>query len=281
MEPFGAVNSFTTAFNGDPSRDRLNLPRGTTYTVQNDLNRLEVMNANEGPAVDRRLQDQFGDFQAYSDRTGEEGAVAEASGRADKNSANDAAQFERATRGMGMSARQQTSATRQLGLARSINRAEAAGGERRGFTGRAKAANASAGGFADALFSQRQSGETAISSAFAAKDAADKKARADKKAARIGAIAQVGGMALSFFSSEQLKHDRGHEAGLLDKLKNVRVNRWQYKGDNKTHVGPFSEEFNKEFGIDTDRPDMINVIDALGVTLGAVKELDKKISYGK
>lgn len=275
------TRGFGETFHTNSNPDFLNQARGTQYEPINDLQRLEVLGANESGPLNERLGTQLGQIQGTADRTGEARAVAEATTKANNASSNDAAQFERATRGMGLSARQQTSANRSLGLARSINRAEAAGGARRGSTDLAKLAQSGSGGFEDAMFGQRVSGETSLASSYAAKKAAEAQADADKKGGFISTVGTVAGAALSFFSSEHVKHDLGHEEGLLSKLNNVRVNRWQYKGDDKTHVGPFAEEFNREFGIDTDRPDTISVIDALGVTLGAVKELNKKISDGK
>jgi len=248
---------------------------------RSDIESLERIAGREGLANDRRLSGDLAMIDDAANRVGEESAVAASNLSAQRQSDNDEAQFERATRGMDLSPRQQKAANRRLGLTRSLNRASAAGSTRRGFTDRSKAASASGQGFSDALFSQRVSGRTGLAQAEGARLSAEAQRDANKKSSKIGLIGSIIGGALSFFSSEELKHDRGHEGDLLKKLKNVRVNRWQYKGDDKTHVGPFSEEFNREFGIDTDRPDMINVIDALGVTLGAVKELDKKISHGR
>jgi hypothetical protein len=270
---FGKTN-FRDEFTGDISRDDLGLDPSRQFGISNDLNRLEVIAANEGQGLDRRLRGTLDRLKRVSDRTYEGDAVEDASARAARGSANEAAQFERSTRGMDLSDRQKTAAARRLGLRRSLNRAAAAGGTRRGFADRAKVVNAQGGRFSDALFSQRAAGETAIGQAWAGRRSGEFQERADKRTQETGGIATV---AKSFFSSEKLKDDHGSAAGLLDKLKNVRVNRWNYKGDKRKHVGPFSEEFNREFGIDTDRPDMINVIDAIGVTLGAVKELSDRV----
>jgi hypothetical protein len=235
--------------------------------------------ANERlPGADSRLSGQLGQIEDVANRVGEEDAVAGASARSDAQSAGDAAQFERATRGFDLTPRQKKASGRKLGLSRAVNRADAAGSVRRGFTQRQNAAEQAGGGFADAIFSQNLNTQRDLATAEVTKNASDAQRKANKRSGALGAIGTVVGSALAFFSSEDLKHDRGHEGDLLEKLKKVRVNRWQYKGDDKTHVGPFSEEFNREFEIDTDRPDMISVIDALGVTMGAIKELDKKVS---
>ena len=242
-----------------------------------DIARLERLAETEGPAIDERLRNELGGITDIAERKGEQVAVDRAKKAAARAAAGDEAQFERSTRGFDLSDRQKKVAGRRQSLSRSLNRASAAGGVRRGFTDRAKAAASTGGSFADALFGQRVSGETSLASSFAGEESARVQEKAAKKSALIGTIGSLAGTALAFFSSEELKHDHGHEPQLLNKLKKVRVNRWQYKGDDETHVGPFSEEFNREFGIKTDRPDMISVIDALGVTMGAIKELDKKV----
>lgn len=248
------------------------------YFASNDLERLEKVAADELGPLDGRISRQLTGLEEIVDRKGEAGAVARAGADAISSSRRDEAQFERRTRGMDLSPRQQRAAGRRLGLARQLNRARAQGETRRGFTDRAAAAASQGGAIADSIFAQRLAGETNLASAYTTKKMADDNKQASKRQGRIAAVSQIAGAALAFFSSEKLKSDHGHEPALLDKLKRVRVNRWKYHGDNKTHVGPFAEEFNKEFGIDTDRPDMINVIDALGVTMGAVKELDRKVS---
>ena len=248
-----------------------------TNAPSNGLQELEVMAMNEQPGIENRLRSEIASIQGTADKTGEQQALAQATISSERASANDEAQFERSTRTLDLSDRQKRVASRRQGLSRALNRARAAGATRRGFTDRAKAAESMGGAFADAMFGQRLSGTEARASAWTQKEGAGILNKANKTASTISTVGKIAGAALTFFSSEDLKHDHGHEPELLAKLKKVRVNRWQYKGDDKTHVGPFSEEFNKEFGIDTDRPDMINVIDALGVTLGAIKELDKKV----
>ena len=80
-----------------------------------------------------------------------------------------------------------------------------------------------------------------------------------------------------FLSSEEAKDKKGKPKGLLDKLKKVRVDRWNYKGDEQEHIGPYAEEFNDTFETGKEHRHGISVIDAVGVALGAIKELDKKV----
>jgi hypothetical protein len=245
--------------------------------AQNDLEKFSQTAIGSTREADQRIQGSLDQLAAVENRVGEQRAVDEAGALSDRLSANRAAQFERATRSMDLSPRQQKAATRRLGLTRSLNRASAQGQVRRGFNQRSRAASGAGASFADAFFSQNLSTQGELGNVFAEQQAADNASKAAKKASAISTIGSVVGMAAMFMSSEKLKDDHGREKNLLDKLSKVRVNRWNYKGDKKTHVGPFAEEFNKQFGTDTDRPDMINVIDALGVTLGAVKELNEKV----
>lgn len=246
-------------------------------TTTNDVMRLKSTAVGElGPTIEG-LSDQISQLEGIANKEGETEAVAKAASGAKRQSELDEAQFERATRGMDLSDRQTKSANRRLGLGRSLARARATGAERRGFTDRAKVAQQVGGSFADALLGQRISGETALASADAAKRAAEEQRRANKKAAKTSLIGTIIGVGLSFLSSEKAKDDLGHEKNLLARLKKVRVNRWNYKGGKREHIGPFAEEFNREFGTGTDTPEGISVIDMLGVTLGAVKELDAKV----
>lgn len=269
--------AFNDAIRSDPNRDDLGLGN-SQFTSDNDLDRLSNIQANEGFALDERLRTQIQGLQDVASRKGEGEAVEKSASQSEAASDRDAAQFERSTRGMGLSDRQRKSSTQRLGLRRSLNRATATGNTRRGFTDRADAAASMGGGFADALFGQRVAGETAIATASVKERAAADQARADKKSSQMGTAGGIVGGIISMFSSESYKDDRGHEPDLLKKLRKVRVNRWNYKGQDETHVGPFSEEFNEAFGINTDRTDMIGLIDAIGVTMGAVKELDAKVS---
>lgn len=207
-----------------------------------------------------------------------QGQVRDARERAGQASDVDFGTFQRKTAGLDLSDRQSAAARKTAGLGRVIAQADAAGQVRRQAIDDQKNIRAAAGGFSDILFGQRAAQSVDAASSEAADTAAAADRKANKKSATAETVGTVIGAALAIFSSEDLKDDRGHEHNLLDKLKNVRVNRWNYRGDNAQHIGPFSEEFNKEFEIKTDRPDMINIIDALGVTLGAVKELDAKVN---
>lgn len=242
-----------------------------------DIGRLEQL---AGPLVGPNLAgltDSISNLEDIENRVGEEQGVREAAFVSGRSSDRDAAQFERATRTFDASERQQRSANRQLGLARKLNRARATGATRRGFADRSKIASQVGGSLADQLFQQQISGARQISSAAGAKKQAKIARDAAKKSGLISTVGTVAGIALAVFSSESLKDKQGPATDLLKKLKKVRVEKWNYKGSTRRHIGAFAEEFNDVFEVNQDNRGMINVIDALGVTMGAVKELDKKL----
>lgn len=86
----------------------------------------------------------------------------------------------------------------------------------------------------------------------------------------------LGPMALA--SSKDMKTDKKPVMGILDAVKEMPVEKWTYKdgaGDGKTHIGPYAEDFQAKTGLGDGKS--ISVIDALGVTMGAVKELAQKV----
>lgn len=90
-------------------------------------------------------------------------------------------------------------------------------------------------------------------------------------AAMFGALGNLTGL---FLSDERAKTDKRPARGVLDAVKGMRVDRWRYKpgrGDEGEHIGPYAQDFARRTGLGDGR--RIGVIDALGVTLGAVKEL--------
>lgn len=113
-----------------------------------------------------------------------------------------------------------------------------------------------------------------------ARDLRDKQKKAGNEAGKMGAIgtglAAIGTAAALFSSSRAIKDPLGPAEGVLDTLAQLPVERWQYKDDDTgPHIGPYAEEFNKAFGL-TDKP-YIMVVDAVGVLLAAVKELNTKL----
>lgn len=91
-----------------------------------------------------------------------------------------------------------------------------------------------------------------------------------------GALGSVAG--LTFGSSKDIKENKRPERSILEAIKKMPVERWNYKDgveDGGEHVGPYAEDFQRETGLGSDKE--IKVQDIVGVTLGAVKELADKV----
>lgn len=103
-------------------------------------------------------------------------------------------------------------------------------------------------------------------------------------ASGLGAIAGAasgGGGFLSILSSKDYKTDKKPAKGSLEKVRKMPVEEWAYKpgiadGGAMRHIGPYAEDFSKATGVGDGKS--IDVISQLGVTLGAVQELDKKVA---
>jgi hypothetical protein len=103
-------------------------------------------------------------------------------------------------------------------------------------------------------------------------------------ARQIPGAGKIGGWAKKglgkLFSDEDLKDNITpiNEDRLLMALAETPVSSWQYKGDDKTHIGPMAQDFAR-FGTDTNEGGVrtIDVVDAFGVNFAANKALATKI----
>lgn len=99
-----------------------------------------------------------------------------------------------------------------------------------------------------------------------------------KSNAGIGsAIGQLAG-AFLFPSSKEIKDEKRPVYGILDAVKEMPVEKWKYKdgeGDGKSHIGPYAEDFAEKTGLGDGGS--INIIDMLGVNMGAIKELAQQV----
>jgi hypothetical protein len=113
------------------------------------------------------------------------------------------------------------------------------------------------------------------------RDLRDKQKDAANSAGKQGAIGTGVGAAISIgsaiaASSRAIKDTIGPiEPGVLDKIASLDVDRWQYKGDDAVHVGPYAEDFNETFELSGEG--VIHYVDALGVLFAAVKELTAEV----
>ena len=64
---------------------------------------------------------------------------------------------------------------------------------------------------------------------------------------------------------------------ILNKIDNLSVTKWRYKGTSETHIGPIAEEFKTQFDLGVKGDDKhISTIDASGVALKAIQMLRKE-----
>lgn len=101
-------------------------------------------------------------------------------------------------------------------------------------------------------------------------------AAANKKAGNMQGISGLGSAGiLGMLCSREFKHENREAENVLDKVDQLTVERWQYKGDPTPHIGPYAEEFKELFGVGTDH--IISTVDAVGVCLKAIQELSAGI----
>jgi len=181
--------------------------------------------------------------------------------------------------GLQLTERQKRGQTRRLGLTRSLAQAQASDATRQGSLQQASTAKRGAVGLESQLSQARQASYTALGNAEGQRHQQAEADRVADEGDKMAAVGQVAGLIAMFASSEHIKHDKRKTSGLLDRLKNIRVEKWKYNGDEKVdHIGPYAEEFNDTFGVGQADRGKIAVIDMLGVTLGAVKELSEQVN---
>lgn len=91
-------------------------------------------------------------------------------------------------------------------------------------------------------------------------------------------LGSLAGMGLMAFSSKEFKEDKRPATGSLEAVRRMPVGEWKYKdgiADGGEHIGPYAEDFQAATGKGNGK--MINLMDAVGVTMGAVQQLDKKV----
>ncbi len=82
----------------------------------------------------------------------------------------------------------------------------------------------------------------------------------------------------SLISHSSFKENIAPAIKILDKLKQLQINTWHYKGDSVKHIGPMAEQFRELFGVGDGVT--INLIDVVGVLLGSMKELAEVNRHG-
>jgi hypothetical protein len=93
----------------------------------------------------------------------------------------------------------------------------------------------------------------------------------------LGGLGMLGG---ALISSKDAKTDKSKLPAMsaLDAVESMPVEKWRYKkgvADEGEHIGPYAEDFKRETGQGDGKT--ISVMDAIGVTMGAVQDLSKKV----
>ena len=91
-------------------------------------------------------------------------------------------------------------------------------------------------------------------------------------------LGTAAGVGMMMFSSKDFKENKQPVDGALSAINSMPVEEWDYKegmGDGGRHIGPYAEDFQRATGKGDGKT--IPVIDAIGVTVKAVQELDQKI----
>ncbi|MFC3074921.1 tail fiber domain-containing protein [Shinella pollutisoli] len=101
---------------------------------------------------------------------------------------------------------------------------------------------------------------------------------AAQNAAGMGSF--LGGIGGLIFSDEELKENKEElpEGAALDAVREMPVEEWDYKpgvADEGRHVGTYAQDFQRETGRGDGKT--IPVQDAIGITMAAVKDLDRKV----
>lgn len=92
----------------------------------------------------------------------------------------------------------------------------------------------------------------------------------------LGSMAGMGMMA--FASSKELKEDKRPAKGSLEAVRRMPVEEWKYKDgieDGGQHIGAYAEDFHAATGKGDGKS--IPMVDAIGITMGAIQDLDKKV----
>lgn len=93
----------------------------------------------------------------------------------------------------------------------------------------------------------------------------------------LGGLGTIIGSLPGFPSSKDIKHDK-QPFDSLGAIRRMPVEKWTYdkgKGDEGTHVGPYAEDFAAATG--NGDGSSIDPISIMGVTMGAVRQLDEKV----
>lgn len=93
----------------------------------------------------------------------------------------------------------------------------------------------------------------------------------------LGGLGMLAGGLAPFFSSEKLK-DKGEAVdveSMPEKVAGLGMSKWNYKGDNQTHMGPMAEDFAAKMGVGDGMT--ISPVDMYGALMAANQGLTKRL----
>lgn len=134
--------------------------------------------------------------------------------------------------------------------------------------------NANASGFQGAMNGQQQMGS--LLNTQYQQQMQQWQANQSASASLFGGLGNIAGLMIA--SSKDVKTDKRKTRGVLDAVNKMPVEEWTYKdgvADGGRHVGPYAEDFKAATGKGDGKS--IPVVDAIGVTMGAVQELSQKV----
>lgn len=107
---------------------------------------------------------------------------------------------------------------------------------------------------------------------------ANQQAAAQNTSGLFGAIGTGLGTWAGMASSKEFKENKRPVSGALEAIKGLPVEAWDYKegiADGGSHIGPYAEDFQRQTGMGDGQT--IPIIDAIGLALKGIQELDEKI----
>lgn len=120
-----------------------------------------------------------------------------------------------------------------------------------------------------------QGAASAINSAYGNQLAASQAGRRDYSG--IGQLLGTGIQAYTAFCSESIKENKQEidKDQILDAVKEMRVEEWNYIGDDTKHISPYAEEWQSKTGLGDGKT--INIIDAFGILMASVQAIANKV----
>jgi hypothetical protein len=242
----------------------------------------QIRGLNEAATARNRFRQMGNSIEGTANQAGLSGALQRTRADSDTSFETAAGSLARRQRALGLNVtdRQKKTQKRRQSLTREIAGAEATNATRRDFGARAIDASIASGDLEDQIAGIESAGFDALDRAAAEQQVRTQQRADEKKKAEASLFGNAAGLGLSLLmlSDENAKHKkRPINESLLDRLDRVRVERWKYIGDDTDHVGAYAQEFNDTFGVGKGRENMISLVDAVGVTMGAIKELNAKV----